>query len=640
MAVKRLLDGRFQLLRVISSKGYSKTYLMTDYSDPTQAKCIVKHLQLPTRNPVTLKFLNELLSKRASILQRLGEHPALAKNLACIQEGTDFYWVRAYIPGRPLQAELALNQPHPEPEVRRLLTEVLSCLEVLQHHGVVHQNLHPNNLIRHQKDGHLVVVDFSLAQERNTPKTEANGNGTSHISKSHSSYLPQVSNQQNPDFNVDHFALGMIGLQFATGLSTEALPQLRQSDFLAQCRLQLDECSTLSEETKAILVGMVSRRRNPEFSQAKTILAQLAANPASPPKGKINSKGSKRLNELGTEAMSSPKSGTKKLTSPRNIGFALGALLVALLITVVGIKVPQRLTIASLTRKVESAQARGQTEEALDYLNEIIAQHPNQAGALAKRASILWDIDNTDQSLKDITAAIQAQPNKPEWLFQRGNIRLHVGDQQGAIADYTEAIRLDQTFSDAYVNRGSARAERGDEEGAVQDYSAALEIATDPQVKAFAYLNRCLSLSNLEQDGRALADCTEAINLQPNNSLAYENRGLVKRRLADPQGALQDFTIAIQINPSSPEPYYNRALTRQDLGDLSGAMEDLNQTLTLDPEHPFAYYDRGLLHAELGQETQAIADLERVATVCLEVGRVGCFEDAQYQLGELGVATP
>ena len=62
--------------------------------------------------------------------------------------------------------------------------------------------------------------------------------------------------------------------------------------------------------------------------------------------------------------------------------------------------------------------------------------------------------------------------------------------------------------------------------------------------------------------------------------------------------------------------------------------------LPLDPEHPFAYYDRGLLHGDLGQTDQAIADFKQVSTLCLAVGRVGCFEDAQFQLNELGVATP
>jgi tetratricopeptide (TPR) repeat protein len=110
---------------------------------------------------------------------------------------------------------------------------------------------------------------------------------------------------------------------------------------------------------------------------------------------------------------------------------------------------------------------------------------------------------------------------------------------------------------------------------------------------------------------------------------------LVKRHLNDLKGALQDFTIAIQINPGNPEPYYNRGLTRQSLGDLAGAMADFNQTIKLNPDHPFAYYDRGVLHGARGEIAQAIADLERVASTCLDLGRTGCFEDAQYQIEHL-----
>lgn len=657
MAVKRLLDGRFQLLRVISSKSYSKTYLMTDYSDPAKAKCIVKHLQLPTRNPVTLKFLNELLAKRVKILQRLGDHPALAKNLACIQEGADFYWVRAYVPGRSLQAELALNQPRSEPEVRKLLTEVLACLEVLQHHGVIHQNLHPNNLIRHQSDDHLVLVDFSLAQESSYTKEHSSDNGNSNGETNGvapelafaSPYLPQVPQRQYPHFNADHFALGMIALRAATGLAVEALPQFQHPDFLEQFKLQLDECSTLREGTKAILVEMVSPHPNLELAKAKAILAKLAETSPQAVEEQVSLPPEERLNSSVNDEPPTPIRGTSltpaSVSSPDRDGkwrwLGLVALAIVAIMGVAALKVPQRLAAATLLRRAETAEDTGQVEQAIDYLNQIIAQHPNHASALAKRSTLLWEHrGDSNQALQDLTTAIQVQPENPDYLFQRGRIRFHVGDQQGAIADYTQALRIEKTFSDAYVNRGTARAQLGDEEGAVQDYTTALDMTDDPRVRAFAYLNRCLSLSNLQEHARALEDCTEAINLRPNNSLAYENRGLVKRRLGDQQGALQDFTIAIHIDPSNPEAYYNRALTRQDLGDLEGAIEDLDRTLALDPEHPFAYYDRGLLYVAMGETDQAIADFEQVATECLEVGRVGCFEDAQYQLSELGVATP
>jgi tetratricopeptide (TPR) repeat protein len=178
----------------------------------------------------------------------------------------------------------------------------------------------------------------------------------------------------------------------------------------------------------------------------------------------------------------------------------------------------------------------------------------------------------------------------------------------------------------------------GDEAGAIDDYTAAISLDSNPETKADAYLNRCLSRSNLEDYAAALSDCDDAVNLRPNNSLAYENRGLVKRRLNDFQGAIQDFSIAIQINSSAPEPYYNRGLTRQDLGDFAGALDDFNQTIQLNPKHPLALYDRGLLYAEMGEPDRAIADLETVASACLDVSRLGCFDDAQYQLEKLRAA--
>ncbi|HZG39607.1 MAG TPA: hypothetical protein VEZ50_13065, partial [Nodosilinea sp.] len=89
MVVKRLIDGRFQFIRVVSTKAYTKTYLMTDHGSSAKVKCIVKHLQLPTHNTITLKFLNDLLAKRVNLLKRMGRYDAIAENLATVQEGQD-----------------------------------------------------------------------------------------------------------------------------------------------------------------------------------------------------------------------------------------------------------------------------------------------------------------------------------------------------------------------------------------------------------------------------------------------------------------------------------------------------------------------------------------------------------------------
>ncbi|WP_035986443.1 tetratricopeptide repeat protein [Leptolyngbya sp. KIOST-1] len=646
MVVKRLIDGRFQFIRVVSTKAYTKTYLMSDHGSSSKSKCIVKHLQLPAHNTITLKFLNDLLAKRVSLLKRMGEHEAIAKNLSTVQEGQDFYWVRDYVPGHPLLTELANQTPQSEPEVQRFLRESLGILSLIQRHGIAHQNLHPNNLIRHRDRGHLILVDFGLIQDTGTPEAELVSNGHSSSLSPESAYLPQLKHRQYQRFAADHFALGMIAVQMATGLTNEAIPRLSQDDFLSQVKLQLDECSSLSGLLKDILLRMVSPQPEAQFQQAKDILAALP-NPEAPPVA-TPPMAPARLTENSTPVPEPPRLPTPPSTPTPASGRALprpllwlGAGVALVLLGAAGIawlRIPQTMTVNALLRQANTAKQMGQRNDSLNYLNQALELRPSHSRALSQRSALLWEKGESEQALQDLSEAIEADPERADLYYQRGNLRFHLGDLQGAIADYGEALQRREAYTEAHVNRGSARAELGDEAGAVQDYTAAINLATGAESKAVAYLNRCLSLSNLNDDAAALQDCTEAVNLRPNNSLAYENRGLVRRRLNDFQGAIQDFTIAIQINSSSPEPYYNRGLTRQDLGDFAGAMADFNQTIQLNPNHPFAYYDRGLLHAELGNLEEAIADLETVATACLNVSRLGCFEDAQYQLEKLRAA--
>ena len=621
MVVKRLLDGRFQFIRVVSTKNYCKTYLMADRSDPNHAKCIVKHLQLPARNPVTLKFLVGLIKKKTQLLEELGQCPAIAPTLAAFQEGKDFYYVRPYIVGQSLQSEISGHEPRTEAEVRRLLEELLRALQSVQALGVVHQNIQPSNIIRREQDGRLVLVDFGLVQEAGSPMPPKLANGLAPEVDEVPVYLPHVHHRRYPHFNTDHFALGLIALQFATGLSAEALPRPHQKDFLAQVKLQLDECSALSEDLKATLLGMIMPQPEQPFQSAKDILARLSLSDS--PEGEADSP--------------TPREAPHRLLMPsrKQLWIGLGTLLALLALGIWGLRVPQRMQASWLSRQATQAKQSGQVDAAMDYLTQVIELSPNSGATLAQRSELHWEQGEAELALQDLTDAIQADPKSPNWYFQRGNLRFYLGDLQGAIADYTDALELDKTYVDAFINRGSARAERGDEQGAIEDYTAALTLEPGGDKQASAYLNRCLSQSNLGNHTQGLADCTAAINLRPNNSLAYENRGLVKRRLDDFQGSLQDFTIAIQISPGSAEPYYNRGLTRQDLGDLSGALEDFNQTVKLDPEHPFVHYDRGLIYAQRGDYEKAIADFEVTASTCLELGRLGCFEDAQYQIKQL-----
>ena len=64
-----------------------------------------------------------------------------------------------------------------------------------------------------------------------------------------------------------------------------------------------------------------------------------------------------------------------------------------------------------------------------------------------------------------------------------------------------------------------------------------------------AYRGRGLALSRKGDYDTAIADCNEAIRLDPEDAVAYEARGLAHDRKKEPDAALADYTKAIQLDP-------------------------------------------------------------------------------------------
>jgi lipoprotein NlpI len=111
---------------------------------------------------------------------------------------------------------------------------------------------------------------------------------------------------------------------------------------------------------------------------------------------------------------------------------------------------------------------------------------------------------------------------------------------------------------------------------------------TQQQIEAFAYNNPC-NTYNLKGDyDRAIADCTEAIQLDPKYAFAYNNRGLVYNAKDDHDRAIADYTEAIRLDPKYALAYKNRARVNLYAGALPEAMADLNQARELDPKDAYA----------------------------------------------------
>jgi lipoprotein NlpI len=128
------------------------------------------------------------------------------------------------------------------------------------------------------------------------------------------------------------------------------------------------------------------------------------------------------------------------------------------------------------------------------------------------------------------------------------------------------------------------------------------------QDRAAAYGNRCWAYSDKGNSDRAIADCNDAIRLDPKLANAYVNRGKAYSDKDDFDRAIADYDRAIELNPKSGMAYNNLCDAYLDKGDNDRAIANCNQAIGLDPKLAVAYRNRGNAYRYKGDVASAIAD--------------------------------
>lgn len=209
----RKLGDRYRLLEHLVKSEVSHTYLAEDEKLPDRQLCVVKQLKSQSTETI-LKFQTE-----ARVLHKLGTHDRIPQLLASFEENGEFYIIHEFIEGQPLSHKFVDNQPWKEEEAIALLRDILEVLEFVHQQGVIHRDLHPDNLIRRSSDGKIVLVDFGAVKEiRDTQNSSGNTTSLTPNQGTSAYYVPPEQAFGIPKFCSDLYAVGMIGIQAITGL--------------------------------------------------------------------------------------------------------------------------------------------------------------------------------------------------------------------------------------------------------------------------------------------------------------------------------------------------------------------------------------------------------------------------------------
>lgn len=133
----------------------------------------------------------------------------------------------------------------------------------------------------------------------------------------------------------------------------------------------------------------------------------------------------------------------------------------------------------------------------------------------------------------------------------------------------------------------------------------------------------------LEKDYQgAIADYTQAVQLNPNFAEAYLKRAIAHYKLRKDRDVLEDCRQALEINPNFAQAYYYQGRARYRSGYTSSAIEAYNQAIRLESDYPQAYYHRGIANNDLKERSEAVKDLQKAAELFRRQGDLSGYRMA------------
>ncbi|MBR8837013.1 MAG: serine/threonine protein kinase [Stigonema ocellatum SAG 48.90 = DSM 106950] len=276
--IGKLLDHRYQVVRVLATGGFGQTYIARDTKRPGNPICVVKHLKPANSDPKVFDTAKRLFQSEAETLEQLGNHEYIPRLLAYFDENQEFYLVQEFIEGHTLSEELLPGQPWSESQVIQLLQEILSILIFVHRQGVIHRDIKPDNIIRRSPDNKLVLVDFgavkqlraSTLQGSRTLMFTAAGHPSATVAIGTPGYMPTEQGQGKPRPNSDVYALGIIAIQALTGVPPMDLQEDPETGEILWQHLV-----PVSDNLAAVLTKMVHYHFKDRYQSASQALQAL-----------------------------------------------------------------------------------------------------------------------------------------------------------------------------------------------------------------------------------------------------------------------------------------------------------------------------------------------------------------------------
>jgi len=179
----------------------------------------------------------------------------------------------------------------------------------------------------------------------------------------------------------------------------------------------------------------------------------------------------------------------------------------------------------ALINSVIALFSSGQIQEALDSVEALIKDYPDEALLYNISGICYKTIGKLDEAVKSFEKALTIKPDYDKAHSNLGNVFMELGQLDTAVKCYEKACTINPDYAEAHNNLGNILMDLGQLDMAVENYEKALAIKPD---YAIAHYNLGIVLKEFGQRDTAVKSFEKALAIQPNYVKAHHSLSSLK----------------------------------------------------------------------------------------------------------------
>ena len=209
-AIGTVVDGKYEILKLVGKGGMSKVYLAMDKR--LNKSWAIKEIQKNARDKNNAVVVQSAIAE-ANMIKSL-DHPTLPRIVDIIDNGNVIYIVMDYIEGESLNKVLEREGAQPQDRVIEWAKELCEVLGYLHSRNpkIIYRDMKPANVML-KPDGSLKLIDFGIAREYK----EQNIEDTVSLGTKGYAAPEQFGGKGQTDERTDIYCLGVTLYHLVTG---------------------------------------------------------------------------------------------------------------------------------------------------------------------------------------------------------------------------------------------------------------------------------------------------------------------------------------------------------------------------------------------------------------------------------------